>query len=91
MATTRKYNRGRIPTNTQYWVLGMVERVSKKIILIDLKGQQRTRGVLIPLITQYVRPGSVIMTDSWRAYDSLGSMNNYTQETNVDFLLNKNY
>ena len=33
--------------------------------------EDRTRRTLNPIITKYVRPGSEIISDCWRAYDNL--------------------
>ncbi|CAB9523254.1 Inherit from opiNOG: protein Hydra magnipapillata [Seminavis robusta] len=76
----RKYNKGRRVTAD--WVLGMVERTEqRKLAMIAVP--RRTANVLIPLITAFVRPGSVIHTDQWKAYNRLGYFAdyNYTHKT----------
>ena len=52
----------------------MVQRGSDRAVLIPCPGNKRSAAVLIPLIQRYVLPGTVIMTDGWRAYASLGSL-----------------
>ena len=42
--------------------------------------EKRDAATLVPLIQQYVRPGSVIFSDEWRAYSSLQSLG-YTHHT----------
>jgi len=63
----RKYNRGRF-INAQ-WVFGMVERGSTKCALFPV--ENRSAATLIPLIQAHVLPGSIIMSDSWAAYNQL--------------------
>lgn len=65
----RKYNRGRMPR--QLWAFGGIERVSKKCFIVPLVDKDRSAGTLIPIIKQYIRPGSVIYSDSWHAYSKL--------------------
>lgn len=64
----RKYNRGRIIQGN--WVFGGIERESKNCFLVPVA----TRGhdSLLPLIKQYVLPGTTIISDCWRTYNCLG-------------------
>ena len=57
----RKYNRGQMRLQHQQWVFGMYERESKIgiIIMVD----RRDAATLIPIIQEYVRPGSIIHSD----------------------------
>ena len=63
----RKYNRGRYIES--HWVLGGIDRDRKQVFMevVD-RGDAAT---LIPIIQQYVRPGTLIITDEWRAYRTL--------------------
>ena len=65
----RKYDRGRWIDGT--WVFGGFERGSKKCFLVPVP----TRGsdVLLEVIKNWIRPGTTIMSDCWRAYDCLSS------------------
>ncbi len=65
----RKYNRGQMRLQHQQWVFGMYERESKIgiIIMVD----RRDAATLIPIIQEYVRPGSIIHSDGWLAYQVL--------------------
>ena len=67
------------------WVLGGIERHSKKRFLLPLSKVVESRtgakrwcstllrdeDTLIPLIKKYVKPGSMIVTDGWTAYLNL--------------------
>ena len=66
----RKYNRG--SRRDGNWVLGMLERGrSDRCHFIPLPGNSRSGATLIPLIMNFVRPGSIVMTDGWSGYNSL--------------------
>ncbi|GAB1610125.1 hypothetical protein Ahia01_001298500 [Argonauta hians] len=61
----RKYHRGRTVANQ--WVFGGFCRTSKKGFLVAVP--DRTSDTLLPLIKQYIRPGSIIFSDMWAAYN----------------------
>lgn len=63
----RKYNRGRMIDG--YWVFGAYERESGRIFLVPV--QERTAAALIGLITERIAPGTIIISDCWRSYNSL--------------------
>lgn len=60
----RKYGRGRIPD--QEWVVGGFERGSKKCFMVPVLG--RSARHITQVILDNVLPGTIIMTDEWRAY-----------------------
>ena len=62
----RKYNRGRRLTRT--WVLGIVDSTGR--IRLEVCSR-RDAATLQQLIRKYVRVGSTIHTDEWRAYRGL--------------------
>lgn len=64
----RKYNVGRL-RNTQ-WVLGMIERISGRCLMVRVP--DRSSNTLIPIIEQFILPGSTIITDCWPSYNQLG-------------------
>lgn len=71
----RKHNVGRVLS--QVWLFGGIERVSKKRFVVPLMNDEgeplpRNKETLIPLIQKFIRPGSTVYSDSWRAYNSLG-------------------
>ena len=65
----------------QVWIFGGIEWVSKKKFIIPLheEGQDRSVNTLIPLIKEYILPGSIIISDGWAAYSSL-SEEGYTHK-----------
>uniref|UniRef100_A0A0L8FJP7 ISXO2-like transposase domain-containing protein n=1 Tax=Octopus bimaculoides TaxID=37653 RepID=A0A0L8FJP7_OCTBM len=63
----RKYHRGRYREG--HWVLGMVERRSLRCVLVPV--ENRSAATLLPIIAKHVVPGTKIITDCWRAYNSL--------------------
>jgi transposase-like protein len=66
----RKYNRGHRVDGV--WVLGMVERVpSRKIVLIAV--DKRDKETLHSLIEQNVLPDSNINTDEFKSYNGLNN------------------
>ncbi|XP_043088674.1 uncharacterized protein LOC122334847 isoform X2 [Puntigrus tetrazona] len=70
-AVLRKYNRGRFGSawrRNKKWVLGIleVEQTRRKPILKVVR--RRSKNELLPNILKYVRRGSSIITDEWRAY-----------------------
>ena len=79
----RKYARGRLPEKKDVWLFGGVERETKhqQCFLAVIEGKRSAQN-LIPLITKYIRPGSIIHSDLWRAYNSIPSLpQGYTHAT----------
>ena len=50
-------------------MFGGIGRRTRECFLIPIK--DRTADTLIPLIKQYIRPGTTIMTDCWKSYSTL--------------------
>ena len=75
----RKYNRGRLLKTV--WLFGGIERKSGKKFIVPLitdtsEGEEpeivpRTSEVLLGYIKQFIKPGSIIYSDCWKAYDSI--------------------
>ena len=65
----RKYQRGRIVQGS--WILGGVERHSNKCFLAICPFNRRNESTLLPIIQNYVAPGTTIITDKWKAYINL--------------------
>lgn len=60
---TRKHNRGHRVEGV--WVLGLVERIPERRILL-IPVNDRRKEILSVLIRRYVKQGSIIHTDGWR-------------------------
>ncbi|EYB81257.1 hypothetical protein Y032_0388g496 [Ancylostoma ceylanicum] len=69
--TKRKYNRGRWVRRHQ-WLFGGYERGSGKSFLILVR--RRDAATLLRLIVKYIRPGTTIISDCWRAYNRIASL-----------------
>jgi len=67
----RKYNSGRLIRGQ--WVFGGIERNVNKCFIVPVSN--RSTETLLPIIKQFVAPGSIIYTDKWRAYDILSNEN----------------
>ena len=64
----RKYHRGRRVDGQ--WVFGGIERESKNSFFACV--DDRSAATLIPIILRWVKPGTTIISDCWKAYGSLG-------------------
>ena len=60
------------------WVFGGIERGSKDSFMMVVP--DRSKNTLMPIITQYIRPGTTIISDEWRAYCDIG-VSGYTHLT----------
>ena len=60
----RKYARGRLHEKKDVWLFGGIERETKhqQCFLAVIEGKRSAQN-LIPLITKYIRPGSIIHSD----------------------------
>ena len=63
----RKYHRGRQVEG--HWVFGGVERITGECFMVEV--ERRNAATLIPIIQQYIRPGSIIFSDEWAAYNQI--------------------
>ena len=63
----RKYHRGKRVEGV--WVFGGIERDSKRCFFEIV--ENRSTKTLIPLIKKYIKPGTQIISDCWKAYSSL--------------------
>ena len=71
----RKYGVGRVVVKNNVWLFGGVERGnSSNCFLVALDGQQRNAETLLPLIQNYIRPGTEIHSDSWGAYNYISRL-----------------
>ena len=65
----RKYNRGMMRAQHQQWIFGLYDRSTKKGWIQFVA--RRDEATLLPLIQQFVRPGSTVYSDAWAAYNNL--------------------
>lgn len=72
----RKYNRGKRVEGQ--WVFGGVERESGKCFMMTV--EKRDRATLLPIIKDWILPGSTIISDCWKSYDTL-NQEGYTHLT----------
>ena len=54
------------------WIFGGVEEESRKSFMVPV--EKRDRSTLIPIIEKWIKPGTTIISDYWKAYDCLGSI-----------------
>ncbi|XP_019862099.1 PREDICTED: uncharacterized protein LOC109590640 [Amphimedon queenslandica] len=80
----RKYNRGRYVDG--HWVFGGIERGTSNCFMVAVA--DRSAATLLPIIYKYVRPGSTIISDQWRAYSSLSSVSSGFTHLTVNHSLN---
>ena len=73
----RKYNRGRVVDG--HWVFGGIERGSGECFLVEV--EKRDAATLLPLISQHVRPGSIVLSDEWSSYNQLTATTGSTHQT----------
>ena len=80
----RKYNVGRIVR--QQWVFGLYDVGSKRGFVCTV--ENRTRETLYAIISQYILPGSTIISDCWAAYGTLGDggFNHLTVNHSMNFV-----
>ena len=58
-------------------MFGGSERLNKRRFVVTLNsftGDKRNSATLLPLIEKYVKPGSIIYNDAWKAYKSIRSL-----------------
>ena len=68
--TTRKFHRGR--GTRQDWIFGGIDKNTRNIFLCKLN--ERTQQTISPLIMTHIRPGSIIHSDSWSAYNNISTL-----------------
>ena len=64
----RKYNRGHPVEGV--WIVGGVERTSERRVFM-VPVENRTSHTLSDIIANYVKPGSIILTDMWKGYSCI--------------------
>ena len=72
----RKYHRGHFVEGQ--WVFEGIEKDSRKSFIVAV--QDRSENILLPLIQKWIEPGSIIVSDCWKAHINLDKYG-YTHET----------
>ena len=72
----RKYHRGHRVEGQ--WVFGGIEEESRKCFLVPV--EDRSEATLLPIIKEWIAPGTLIVSDCWKSYSKL-SENGYLHET----------
>lgn len=66
LGTKQKYHRGAVRGSGQKWVIGLLDRITKKLHIQWVP--DRTRDTLLPIIQTHVLPGSIVHTDEAPVY-----------------------
>ena len=74
----RKYNRGRYREG--HWVFGGIERGTSEAFMVEVT--DRSASTLLPIIKKFIKPGTTIISDEWRAYSRLTTMGMAHQTVN---------
>ncbi|KAF1767306.1 hypothetical protein GCK72_007265 [Caenorhabditis remanei] len=67
-----KYHRGHMLRRPTIWIFGMLERGTGKAAMFVVP--RRNRRTLFPLIQAHVRPQTLIVSDGWKAYGGLKTL-----------------
>ena len=62
----RKYHQGYVEGQ---WIFGIIGEESRKYFLLPV--EKRDESTLLPIIQQWIEPGSIIVSDCWKAYLNL--------------------
>ena len=65
-----KYQRGRRLSN-EIWVFGIADTSTKPAITYMETVEKRDKATLLPIVAKVARPGSIIYSDQWRAYNQI--------------------
>lgn len=71
LISRRKYNRGRLIN--ERWVFGGIDPQTNSGFLQIVP--DRSAATLLPLVEQYIAPGSIIISDQWAAYNNIAAIN----------------
>ena len=75
-----KYDQGRYVEGS--WVMGGIQRGTDHCFLVCCPNSCRGEAELVPIIRQYVRPGTLIVTDMWQGYTNLTDYGYLHEEVN---------
>ncbi|XP_023209731.1 uncharacterized protein LOC111612724 [Centruroides sculpturatus] len=66
----RKYNRGRLVR--EQWVFGGYDVNTKQSFMVAV--DQRNAATLLPILQQFVLPGTIVVSDLWAAYNTIRNL-----------------
>ena len=72
-----KFNRGWVVDG--HWVYGGIERTTGDCFLVEV--EHKDAATLLPIIQQFVRPGSIVYSDKWSSYRSLNTVTGLVHDT----------
>ena len=80
----RKHNVGRV-VRTQ-WVFGGIDNETKEGFLVEV--DRRDADTLLPILQQYVLPGTTVVSDLWQAYNTINALgyNHLTVNHRMNFV-----
>ena len=67
------HHRGRPPV-AETWVFGMVDCSTSPATGFVQIVERRNAATLLPIIHQHIRPGTMVYSDEWRAYNQVGNL-----------------
>ena len=62
-----------------HWVFGSMERGSGDSLLVEVA--HRDAATLLPIIANHVKPGSIVYSDEWSAYNQLSATTGHIHRT----------
>ena len=62
-----------------HWVFGGMERGSGNSLLVEVA--HRDAATLLPIIANHVKPGSIVYSDEWSAYNQLSATTGHIHRT----------
>ena len=83
LLSSRKYSRGRVVE--KQWCFGGIERGTNNCFVVPV--ERRDAATVLPLIRQYVVPGTTIVSDQWAAYSTIKEMPEGYQHKTVNHSL----
>jgi len=69
------------PPRSQVWVFGMVDVSHTPALGYMQIVPQRDARTLLPIIQQHIRPGTIVQSDEWRAYNRVQQLNPVAHQT----------
>ena len=80
-------HRGRPPRSTK-WVFGMVDTSETPALGVMRVVHNRTAATFLPIIKQHLRPGTIVWSDEWAAYQRVQQPSVVSQYDSVNHSVN---